>query len=397
MTKPFEGVRVLDFTQVFAGPFGSFQLALMGADVIMIEKPGGEGTRTSVISEKWNEYKMAPSWQATHASKRAITLDLKNPKAIEIVKKLVKTADVVMENFRPGVMKRLGIGYEELSKINPKIIYCAMTGFGQEGPESGTRAYDGKIQALTGVMSVTGHPEMGPTRAGFAICDALTGMTGAYAVSTALFQRTHTGKGQFVDVAMYDSTLSFMSPAICDWTIGGHRQRQYGNQAISRQPTANLFKCKDGWILLAVNRDNQFEALMTEIGRADVIEDPRFKEIGPRTENHVELRAIIEEKFAAETADVWEERLNAVGAPAAKPRTLEEAVEIPQLQHRTVLQKYDTPLGEQTIIGSGIKLAHGGPSVDRPPPGVGEHIDEVLQEAGYSADDIAGMRKDNVF
>lgn len=397
MSKPFAGVRILDFTQVFAGPFSSFQLALMGADVIMIEKPGGEGSRTSVISKEWSERKMAPAWQATHASKRAITLDLKNPKAIDVVKQLAQTADVVLENFRPGVMDRLGVGYKALSAINPKIIYCAMTGFGQEGPEANTRAYDGKIQALTGVMSVTGHPEMGPTRAGFAICDALTGMTGAYAVASALFQRTRTGQGQFIDVAMYDSTLSFMSPAICDWTIAGHRQRQYGNQAISRQPTANLFKCKDGWILLAVNRDNQFVALMTEIGRADVVEDPRFKEIGPRTDNEAQLREIIEDAFAAETAEVWEKRLNAVGAPAARPRTLEEAVNVPQLAYREVLQTYDTPYGKQTIIGSGIKMAHDGPGVDRPPPGVGEHIDEVLREAGYSADDIATMRNDNVF
>jgi crotonobetainyl-CoA:carnitine CoA-transferase CaiB-like acyl-CoA transferase len=397
MSKPFAGVRILDFTQVFAGPFCSFQLALMGADIIMIEKSGGEGSRTSVISKEWSERQMAPAWQATHANKRAITLDLKNPKAIEVVNKLAETADVVLENFRPGVMDRLGIGYKALSAINPKLIYCAMTGFGQEGPEANTRAYDGKIQALTGVMSVTGHPEMGPTRAGFAICDALTGMTGAYAVASALFQRTHTGQGQFVDVAMYDSTLSFMSPAICDWTIAGHRQRQYGNQAISRQPTANLFKCKDGWILLAVNRDNQFVALMTEIGRADVVEDPRFKEIGPRTDNEALLREIIEDALAAETAEVWEKRLNAVGAPAARPRTLEEAVNMPQLAYREVLQTYDTPYGKQTIIGSGIKMAHDGPGVDRPPPGVGEHIDEVLQAAGYSADDIATMRNDNVF
>ena len=171
MTKPFEGVRVIDFTQVYAGPFASYQLALHGADVVKVERPGGEEFRFSAHAPEWSARSMGPMWVATNANKRNVALDLKKPEAIAIVKRLVKDADIVMENFRPGVMDRLGIGYEALIEINPTLIYCAISGFGQDGPEKNTPAYDGRIQATSGIMSITGQAETGPTRAGFAVCD----------------------------------------------------------------------------------------------------------------------------------------------------------------------------------------------------------------------------------
>lgn len=396
MSKPFDGIRVLDFTQVFAGPFASYQLSLLGADVIKVERLGGEDFRRSVPNEEWVGKSMSPGWMAINANKRDVSFDLKNPKAVEIIKRLARNADVVMENFRPGVMDRLGIGYEALSAVNPKLIYCALSGFGQSGPEKNTPAYDGKIQAVSGIMSITGHEEMGPTRAGFAVCDALTGMTGAFAIASAIHQRTHTGKGQMIDVSMLDSTLSFLSPGVADYTVAGHRQGQFGNMAISRKPTANLFKVKDGYILLAVNSEGQFEGLMKAIGRADLLEDPRFADWPTRIENEAPLRVIIEEVFAEADAKTWEARLAEADAPASRIYSIEDAVNHPQLAHRNVLQQTDGPDGPVTLVGSGFMMAHGGGSIERPPPEVGQHTEEVLTEAGFDGAAIDALREDGV-
>ena len=216
MSKPFTGVKILDFTRVLAGPYGTYQLALLGADVIKVERPHGEDMRRSPLNKDWAARNMATAWMAINSNKRNIALDLTKPKSVEIVHRLAAKADVVMENFRPGIMDRMGIGYQVLSGINPRLIYCAVSGFGQTGPERATAAYDGKIQAMSGVMSVTGHPGQGPMRAGFAICDAIGGMTAAFAVASALYQRTHTGRGQLIDVAMLDASLSFLSSYVAD-------------------------------------------------------------------------------------------------------------------------------------------------------------------------------------
>ena len=192
MTRPFEGVKILDFTQVLAGPYASYQFALLGADVIKVERREGEDMRRTPLSREWAERGLAPGWQAINGNKRSLTLDLQKPEAIAIVKKLAATVDVVMENFRPGVMDKLGIGYEALSAINPKLIYCAVSGFGQTGPDRLRPGYDGKMQALSGIMAITGHPETGPTRAGFAVCDVLSGATAAFGVSSALYPVSYT-------------------------------------------------------------------------------------------------------------------------------------------------------------------------------------------------------------
>jgi crotonobetainyl-CoA:carnitine CoA-transferase CaiB-like acyl-CoA transferase len=396
MTRPFEGIRVLDFTQVFAGPFGTFQLALLGADVIKVERKGGEHMRFSPGSKEWADRAYAPTWAAVNANKRNIELDLKDPKAIEIVKRLAAKADVVAENFRPGVMDRLGIGYKALSEINPRLIYCAVSGFGQEGPYKNTPSYDGRIQATSGIMSITGHEDSVPTRAGFAVCDALSGMTSAFAVASALFQRGHTGKGQLVDVAMLDATLTFLSPTVCEYTIAGLRQGRFGNQAVSRIPTANLFKVKGGHILLAVNNEGQFLNLLKCIGREDILDDPRFVDWPTRIANETALREVIETAFAEADAETWEQRLAEAGAPASRINSLADAVNHPQLAHRDVIQQVDGPYGPMTLIGSGFKYEHGGGTIDRPPALLGEHADEVLAEAGYGDAEIAAMREAGV-
>ena len=396
MSKPFTGVRVLDFTQVFAGPFGSYQLALLGADVIKIERPGGDDMRFGPPNRQWSDKGLGTSWMAINSNKRNIALDLTKPEAVAIVKRLAKDADVVMENYRPGVMEKLGVGWKQLSEVNPRLIYAAVSGFGQKGPEAKSPAYDGKVQAMSGLMSITGSKESGPTRAGFAVCDAIGGMTLAFGVSSALFQRTHTGKGQMVDVAMLDAAMTFMSSFFVDYTVGGHVQGPSGNRAQSRLPTADLFQVKGGHLLLAVNNEKQFSALMKAIGKPEALTDPRFEDWNARIANDAALRDIIENVFAAHDARYWDEHLTKADVPCARVWTIPEIVEHPHLKHRTVLQEVETENGRLTMVGSGFALEHGGGSIEFPPRLPGADTDAVLGEAGYSAAEIAAFVKSGV-
>jgi crotonobetainyl-CoA:carnitine CoA-transferase CaiB-like acyl-CoA transferase len=396
MSRPFEGVRILDFTQVLAGPYASYQLALLGAEVIKIERRGGEDMRRTPLSREWADRNMASAFIAVNGNKRSLTLDLQKPASREIVLKLVEKADVVMENFRAGVMNRLGLGYEALSAINPKLIYCGISGFGQTGPYSNEAGYDGKMQALSGIMAITGHEEMGPTRAGFAVCDVLSGATGAFAIASALYQRTHTGRGQFIDVSMLEASLAFLTTQVADYTVAGHHQKQAGNQAISRKVTANLFRAKDSFLLLAVNDDKQYRALMTGIGRADALDDPRFADWFTRKEHETELRAIIEAALQAADAKEWERRLNDAGAPCASIWKVEEVIDHPQIEARGAMQAVDSPWGKIRLMGSGFQMAHGGGRLDTLAPAPGADTDAVLAELGYDEAAIAGLRADAV-
>jgi crotonobetainyl-CoA:carnitine CoA-transferase CaiB-like acyl-CoA transferase len=396
MMRPFSGVRILDFTQVLAGPYASYQLALLGADVIKVERRGGEDMRRTPLSREWAERNMASAFVAVNGNKRSLTLDLQKPEAHEVVRRLAAKADVVMENFRPGVMDRLGLGYQMLKMINPKLIYCAISGFGQTGPFSHEAGYDGKIQAMSGIMAITGHEETGPTRAGFAVCDVLSGATAAFAVAAALFQRVQTNGGQFIDVSMLEASLAYLSTQVADYTVAGHHQKQAGNQAISRKVTANLFKAKESWLLLAVNDEKQFRALITALGRTEVFDDPRFADWFTRKENEAALRAVIEDALAAEDAKVWERRLNDAGAPCASIWKVEEIIDHPQIKARGAMQTVDSPYGPLRLMGSGFQLTYGAGTLDTMAPAVGQHTDAILGEAGYSDVEISALRADAV-
>lgn len=395
--RPFEGVRILDFTQVLAGPFASYQLALLGAVVTKVERREGEDMRRTPLSRDWADRGQAPAFQAVNGNKRSLTLDLQAPAAQDIIRRLAERADVVMENFRPGVMDRLGLGAAALTALNPRLIWCSVSGFGQTGPWRTEAGYDGRIQATSGIMAMTGHPGGDPLRAGFAVCDTLSGMTAAFAVASALFQRARTGRGQVIDVSMLEATLAFLAPQVADWTVAGHRQTPWGNQAISRRATANLFRAGSGHLLLAVNTEKQYRALMQGIGRADALDDPRFADWFLRTENAAALRAVIEDALAAAEPEAWEVRLNAAGAPCARVRRVDEAVEHEQVQARPgVMQAVDTPWGPLRFATTGFRLAHGDARLERMAPAPGADADAVLAEAGYTAEDIARFRADAV-
>ncbi|HET7340620.1 MAG TPA: CoA transferase [Methylomirabilota bacterium] len=397
MSKPFAGVRILDFTRYLAGPYGTYQLALLGADVVKIESREGDETRGQLVAApEWVERKMPPGFLAVNGNKRSLTLDLRKPDAVEIVKRLVKRADVVWENFRPGVMDKLGLGYEVLSALNPRLIYCGVSGFGHNGPERTTAAFDGKLQAMSGIMSITGEPAGGPMRAGFAICDTIGGMTAALAVASALYQRTHTDRGQFVDVAMLDAALAFIPGPVDEWLVAGIEQKQIGNGSVSRKPTASRFRCKDGFIVLAVLTERQFASLMKTLGRPDALNDPRFKDWAARTENIGALREVIEGALAGDDPKTWEARLTAADVPCASIWTIDEIVKHPQLAHRDVLQTVDSRYGPLRLVGSGFRLAHGSPGIDREPPTLGEHTEEILREAGYTPAEIERFRRDAI-
>jgi len=398
MNKPFAGIRILDLTRYVAGPFGTYQFALLGAEVIKVEpKAGDDMRRSSPVKWEGSAQGLGPSFLGINSNKRSITLDLSKPQAVEIAKRLAEKADIVWENFRPGIMDRFGLGYETLRALNPGLIYCAVSGFGQNGPERGTAAFDGKLQAMSGVMSITGHDDKGPTRAGFALCDTIGAMTAAFAVSSALYQRNQTGRGQFVDVAMLDAALSFLSGQVAEYTVTGHIHRQFGNLSSTGKVTGNRFKAGEGDLMLAVMTEKQFAGLMRGLGRADVLEDPRFADWPTRAQNEPALRAMIEEALAGDSAKNWEKRLTEADVPCAAIWSISEIVHHPQLAHRDVLQHVAASYGEFTLVGSGFRLAEGGTgSIDRPPPLIGEHTAEILAEAGYSDTEIAAFRDEGV-
>jgi crotonobetainyl-CoA:carnitine CoA-transferase CaiB-like acyl-CoA transferase len=392
MSKPFAGVKILDFTRVLAGPYASYQLALLGADVIKVESRDGDDMRFGNRADAWEKRGLAAPWVAVNGNKRSITLDLKQPRAIEAIERLVPKVDVVIENFRPGVMDKLGIGYETLKAINPRLIYAAISGFGQVGLDRATAAFDGMIQAMSGLMSITGFPANGPTRVGFAGADVMSGFTGAFGIASALYQRTHTGTGQLVDVAMIDAVTGFLAQQFTEHLMTGRIHEQARNLSVTRKPTGNLFKTSDGWMVLAVMTDPQFQRLMKQLGAEGAAAEPRFKDWPTRIANNKALHEIVEGAMKRKTSAEWSEIFARNDIPAGRVLTIPETAQLGHFGHRTILQTVETEHGPITVVGSGFRLEHDGGSIDRPPATLGQHTDEVLGEAGYSPAEIAEMR-----
>ena len=351
MAKAFDNIRVADFSQVLAGPFATQQLALLGADVIKVELRGaGDQARGMLTSGWFQENRMAPLYLSVNAGKRSMTLDLKHERAKDIVHRLVKDSDVFIQNFKGGVIDRLGFGYEAIKEINPSIIYCSISGYGQEGPKAGAAAYDSAIQAASGMITTTGYPENGPTRVGFTVVDMTTGITAAYAIASALFRRQVTGEGQFLDVAMLDSALTQLGPLIANYTVAGEEPKLNGNASLTGLASAEQYACKEGYVLLAVLLDNQVAALFDVLGQPDLIEDPRFATHDARLSHYNDFRGTLEELFLAGTAANWVCELAAAGVPASELLTVPQAVEQPQLEHRNVIMDLPAPAGFERPI-----------------------------------------------
>lgn len=393
--RALEGIRVVDFTQVIAGPFATQHLAYLGADVIKIEQPGvGDQGRQLLGDNDWGEADLSPMFLSVNAGKRSITLDLKNEKAKEIVWKLIDSADVLMENYKAGVIEKLGFGYDAVKARKPGIVYCSVTGYGQTGPYAGAAAYDGAIQATSGMVAVTGLTDT-PVRAGFMAVDVPTAISATMAILGALVRKERTGKGQRLDVAMLDTAMTVLGPQISNYLNTGADSPRVGNSSPALIPTAGVFTTADGFIMVTCLTDNQFKTLAPVVERTEWLSDPQFADFNTRKANYDMVEAAMHDAFKARKTDEWDAILGEARVPAAPVRSLPEASLHPQLQHRGVLTEMGQfgPIQRPAYgIGAPYVTNEDGPAVDRPPPMLGQHTDEVLTELGYSAEAISVMR-----
>ncbi len=394
-SKSLAAIRVLDLTNVLAGPFCAYQLALLGAEVIKVEEPRrGDLARQLGADAGLNARFMGASFIAQNAGKKSLALDLKQPAGREALMRLVDSADVLIENFRPGVMDRLGLGYDVLRQRNPQLVYCAISGFGQDGPMRSAPAYDQIVQGLSGVMSITGDAESAPLRVGYPICDSIGGLTAAFAVTSALVGRAQHGRGQFIDVSMLDATLVTMGWVVSNFLIAGREPQPLGNENFTAAPSGT-FATGEGLLNIAANRQEQFVALTELIGRPELAQDPRFAEREARKRHRAQLKEQIEQALAARPAHEWERLLAEKGVPAGRVLSVPDALAHPQVRQRELLAHFDSAAGVDRpfdVVRSGFKTSEGNPDVTLPPPRLGEHSEEILGSIGYSADAIAAMR-----
>lgn len=387
MLAPLSGYTVLDLTNVLAGPFCAHQLAHMGARVIKIEAPdGGDLARQLGADAELNARGMGVSFLAQNAGKESVALDLKDEAGKAALRALVRRADVLVENFRPGVMARLGLGHEQLRAVNADLVYCAISGFGQDGPFAHAPAYDQIIQGMAGVMAITGTEASGPLRAGYPVADTAGGLTGAFAIAAAL-AAPKGRRGVFIDVSMLESTLATMGWAVSNALVAGVHARRVGNENMTASPSG-AFRTADGLLNIAANKQEQFEALMQAIGREDLIADERFARRESRLANRHALNALIEERLAAAGTAHWAHELVARGIPAGEVWDIARVLGSDLLRERAFVERFaDVPgVGREVAIAStGFKLDGQAPRVPTPPPRLGEHTARVFAEFGIAA------------
>lgn len=382
MAQPLSGYRVLDLTNVLAGPFCCHQLAHLGAEVIKVENPkGGDLARQLGADPSLNRAFMGASFLAQNAGKKSVTLNLKDKGDRERFLELVRTADVLVENFRPGVMARLSLDYPVLKSINSRLVYCAISGFGQDGPLANYPAYDQIIQGMAGVMSITGEPDTAPYRVGYPMADTVGGLTAALAINAALASKHR--EASFIDVSMLESVLATMGWAVSNLLVAGKPPAPIGNNNVTASPSGT-FRTKDGLLNIAANKQEQFEALCRLLECQEWLDDPRFNQRQARLEHRNELTALIESRLQAEKTDFWWKLFVENGIPAGPVYTIEEVLNHPQIQSRGLVEQFGTE-----CIGRPLRVVSGGyrfdgepPRVSTPPPELGR--DNEIIFAGFA-------------
>lgn len=396
MALPLHGVRVLDVTNVLAGPFCSFQLVLLGAEVIKIEQPErGDLARSLGADSKADAELMGVSFVSVNAGKQSVTLNLKSPEGKEIFKKLAAISHAVIENFRPGVMARLGLDYPVLSKINPRLVYCAISGFGQNGPLAQRPAYDQVIQGISGVMNVTGDAQSAPLRVGYPVCDTMGGITAAMAICAALVDSMTTGHGRCIDVSMLESTLASMGWVVSNYLNAGIEPLPMGNENFTAAPSGT-FRTANGLLNIAANESVQYEKLCDMIGRPELKTDVRFADRETRRLNRSLINKEIAPELMKRSAAEWEQILIEAGVPAGRVLSVPEILGHPHLAGRQFVATLDGASGTQKVTRGGFLFSDDQPSPQAPAPTLSQHTDAWLATLGYDAESIRSLRSRKV-
>ncbi|MFJ2995724.1 CaiB/BaiF CoA transferase family protein [Pandoraea sp. NPDC087047] len=398
MALPLAGVKVLDLSNVLAGPFCAYQLALMGADVTKVENPeGGDLARRLGADKNAAARQMGASFVAVNAGKRSLTLNLKDPRGKAILKDLAASSDVLVENFRPGVMTRLGLDFDALREVNPRLVYCAISGFGADGELSSRPAYDQIIQGISGVMSVTGDVQSAPLRVGYPVSDTVGGLTAAFAICAALLDARTSGRGRMLDISMLEATLATMGWVVSNYLNAGVAPVPMGNENFTAAPSGT-FRTGDGLLNIAANETRQFVSLCSLIGRPEIADDPRFAQRDVRKQNRIALKAEIEAALAQDSAANWETKLVASGVPAGRVLSVPEVLAHPHLASREFVRELLVP-GEaqpQRVTRAGFRLSDGDAAPSAPAPTLGADTQNLLADLGFDAAAIAQLRADGV-